>query len=347
MSLLSGAVSKNFNLSGRGPLSTPRTRFNFPFSLFRCSAVLICAGLWVPPLAAQAPEKPLERVFQPGTETSYRVELTLRSSVEGPRAISAGEKAYAEEFLHSAEFTLRWRATRQVKSAGDEAEITEFLDQFSVRPGPMRSASEEELQLQTALRAALEKWTEGGSITLRYRESQTGKLLGLSAQAAPVLDESPAVLSLWLARALRPTVALPQTPFRFGSRWGEPRAVQLPPWEEVAGTETGEWLEPMPLGSGTSTSAAVARLHIVQHISGRIPSASAGSAAGRATFHTDSLTQMIVSGIYALGETGEIDSATRSASREIVRTLAPIPGLADPPVFRASIKAQIRIQQTE
>jgi hypothetical protein len=74
--------------------------------------------------------------------------------------------------------------------------------------------------------------------TLNYRETKAGQLLELKPDGAPTLGEAaPPLLTLWLLRALRPTIALPASAVRFGEPWQEPRSAQLPNWDDVRGSE--------------------------------------------------------------------------------------------------------------
>ena len=59
--------------------------------------------------------------------------------------------------------------------------------------------------------------------------------------------------------------------------------------------------------------------------------------AAQALFHAESLTTL------ALLD-GRVFSAERSAAREISRTLDAVPGLPDPPRFRARLSVQVQIE---
>ena len=154
---------------------------------------------------------------------------------------------------------------------------------------------------------------------------------------APLLDEAaPQLLTPWLLRALRPSVALPARPVRFGESWQEPRAVELPNWSEVRGAESGEWLE----AAGSEEPAA--RLHVVQEIFGKIQRGAEmspeGTAEGR--FHGESLATIALSD-------GRLLAATRSAAREITWLLGPVEGLPERPRFRGRLSVEVRIEEIQ
>lgn len=314
-------------------------------NLRRASLLLITLCGFFPALGAQ--EKPIERTFLPGVTLRYRVRLTVRSEVEGHRPTNIGVSTYAEPFAHAAEAGLSWRVTRRVLSVASDssAEIDETLDEFK-RDENVTSKTPEGEALQVALNEALAAWTKLPTLTLRYHETPRGQITGVTQEGAPIFDQEPPLLTLWLLRALRPTLALPARPFHAGDRWQELRTVQAPPWQEARGTETGEWLT----GAGTQAAGTATRLHIVQQIVGVVSPvpARAGEkqpAPAEGRFHAESLATIAHLGLTdAYGGVGNLIDATRSASREVVRVLDPTPGLPDPPRFRARISAQVQIE---
>lgn len=289
-------------------------------------------GLLVPSVAAQ--ERPLERSFSVGDTASYRIQLTVRSEVTGQQTETIGAKTYVRPFAQSAENRLNWTATRHVLSVGSDgiAEIEETLDHFEGVAGASAPADEKAAKLATALREALAGW--GATRTLHYRETREGQLLDLKADGVPLLGEAPpALLTLWLLRALRPAAALPRAPLRFGERWQEARSAQLPNWADVSGSETGEWLD-----ARGATQPAL-RLHVVQQISGTVVSGTEKPPEGTAqgSFHGESLNTV------SLGD-GQLLGATRSATREITWILVPVEGLSERPQFTGRLAVQIEIE---
>lgn len=295
-------------------------------SILAC--VLFCAAL-------PAQQRQLERSFSVGAPHRYRVRLTLRSELEGQRPVPIGAKTYVEPFSRSAEVTLSWRATSRVTAVADDgaAEVEEVLDEFDAAQFRVEPPGDADAKkLSAALAESIQPWSAPRA--LRYRETPAGQLLGLPPDGVPALGENaPPLLTLWLLRALRPAVTLPGKPIVFGERWQEPRAAKLDNWSNVRGIESGEWLD----ASGAAEPAA--RLHIVQQISGAVAAGADMPEAGaaQARFHAESLTTLALLDARVL-------SAGRSAVREISRTLEAIPGLPDPPRFRARLSVQVQIE---
>lgn len=302
-------------------------------SRVRAAILLVCATA-----VAAGQEKPITRAFVVGGTYRYRVQLVVRTELEGHQPQKQGAQAYVVPFAHFAEGKLSWRASRRVVAlqADGSAEVEEVLDEFSgvgVESGPRES--DEVQRLAAALRLTLAKWAEPR--TLQYRETPAGLLVGLSALGVPPLDEAvPQLLTPWLLRALRPVAAVPARAVRPGQRWTEPRTVPLAQWSDVRATESGEWLD-----APESAEPAV-RLHVVQQISGRVASGpdrpAGGEAEGR--FHGESLSSV------ALAD-GRMLLAARAATREITWVLSRVEGLPEPPRFRGRLSAQVRLEEIE
>jgi len=303
---------------------------------------LVSWGVLAPISQTTSGEKsgPLAHTLSAGDTHRYRVQLAVRSELEGQQAEKIGALAYLRPFTRFAESRLSWRTTNRVLSvaADGTAEIEESLEEFEGAEPKAGTGETDEggeaKKLSEALQNALRSWAQPR--TLRYRQTPMGQLLGLQPEGAPALDEAPpALLTVWLLRALRPVVALPVRSIRFGERWQEPRPVQLPPWRNVRGSEMGEWLE-----AEGSLEPAV-QLHIVQQIFGSVVSG-ADQAAGGATearFHAELLS------VISLGDVRLI-STTRSALREISRVLSPPVGLREAPRFRGRLSVEIQIHES-
>jgi hypothetical protein len=286
------------------------------------------------PSPSSPQEKPFLRTFSIGAPHRYRIRLTVRSELEGRRPVSIGSQTYVEPLTASAESSISWRDSRRVLSlnADGSAEFEETLDEFAMTNNVCEGTDAEKKKLCDALASTLSAWT--ASRTLRYRETPAGQLLGLDRAGVPPLGENaPPLLTLWLLRALRPTVALPSKPLAFGQPWQEPRAVQLEAWSDVRGAETGEWLET----SGASEPAV--RLHLVQQISGSVAQGADLHEAGaaQARFHAESLSTLSLLDARLL-------AAERSALRELSWTLESVPGLPEPQRFRARLSVQVQIE---
>lgn len=182
------------------------------------------------------------RTFQPKNITSFRVELRVRTEVEGQKPAPIGAKIYLQPVSTWVEQNLSWQTTRRIVSidAGGSAEVEEKLSNFSAS-ATTSDENADKKKLLADLESALNPWKSPR--TLQYRETRVGQISRLTADAAPPVDESaPRVLTAWLLRALRPTAALPGRPLALDEHWQEPRVVQFAEWTETTGSEAGEWL---------------------------------------------------------------------------------------------------------
>lgn len=306
-----------------------------------CAAAL-CAA----PASAQ---NRFERSFTAGDVSRYRVQLTVRSELEGQNIVESEGKAYATPYTQTFELSLSWIATRRVVSvrpdggADVEEALTEFSDvSFTAAAGSLEMDARE---LRDELRGALERWRDLETHKINYQETRMGILTGVPLREAPRLDDEPPLLTPWLLRALRPTAALPDREFRMSAQWEEPRAVEISGWRDVTGTESGQWLAGP---TATATLPPSVRLHVVQQISGSVlgvkrPDGRADTI-GDGRFHAESLSTLVERRTADPRMwPGKLMAATRSASREVTRVLDPVPGMSQPPRFRARISAQVEI----
>ncbi len=299
----------------------------------RAAAGPLQAGRSRHPAVLQSSAPAIQRVFTVAAPDRYRVILSIRSEVEGKRPVGIGAQTYVEGFVRSAEARTSWRATRRIPRLQTDgaADVEESLDDFETIQLTSSPEDDETRKLAAALRSALEAFLVPR--TVRYRESPGGQLAGLQAEAVPNLAEgAPPVLTLWLARALRPTVSPPQKPITFGQRWQEPRAVRLEGWNELQGSETGEWLEAPGAGE------PAVRLYIAQEISGTVAGQRReDEPAAQARFHADGLATIAM-------QDGRLLLAERSALRSVSATLEAVPGLVEPQRFAARLSVYIHIQ---
>ena len=285
-----------------------------------------------------------ERTFTVGSTTQYRIQVSVRTEVEGQQPETIGAKTYIHPFARTAERRIAWRSTVHIVSLSPDgaAVIEETLNDFSSTTSDSSPANDvEAIKLTKALEDMSADWTKPESRIFRYRELPAGQLLDLNSEGVPtIVEASPPLLTLWLLRALRPVAALPARPITIGDHWLEPRDVTLPGWTEIKGTENGEWLEPTHGHTSTSDTEPSIRLLTVQQIQGKISDGPEkppeGAADGR--FHAESLATLSLTD-------GRVLSATRSATREITWTLVPVPGLDRPPEFHARLSVQIEIEE--
>jgi hypothetical protein len=291
------------------------------------AAFLVCAAT---PLAQ---DQPLERRFSAGAASEYRIQLKVTSRVEGQETATIGANAYVKPFAREASATISWTAQVRVASfSADSASIEEALDAFETQTpsAPAMDDDPETARLEQALQTALVKWETPQ--TLEYHESRAGQTTDISAAGAPELGEqTPRVLTAWLLRALRPEVSLPARPLRLDDHWQEPRTVTLPDWSNASGSESGQWF-------AAPNSQSKARLDIVQQIDASVASGPEKPPEGAAVaeFHSESLSTISL-------DDGSLLAATRSATREISWTLAPVSGLPASPKFGSRLTVEIQI----
>jgi hypothetical protein len=299
-------------------------------------------------LKVRSPQKggslALERTFSAGEMSQFRIQLSVRSEVEGEQPETIGAKTYVHPFARSGEQLVSWRATVHILSvaADGSADVEETLDDFSVATGDASPAGDSEAgKLEKALEEMAAEWVKPETRTLRYRETRAGQLLGLQPAGVPQLAEAaPPLLTLWLLRALRPAAALPERAVAFGERWQEPRSLKLEGWTDVRAFESGEWIEPIRAGDSPAALEPAARLMVVQQFQAKITAGAEKSPEGAADgrFHAESLSTI------SLGD-GRVLAATRSATRELSWTLAPVAGLDRLPEFRARLSVQVEIEE--
>jgi hypothetical protein len=290
--------------------------------------------------------QPALHTFQATRIANFRVELRVRSEVEGQKLTTIGARTYVQPVTAWVEQDLAWQAVRRVISIDTDgsAQIEEKLSNFSdsTTSSNNTTTSDENTdakKLLGDLESALNPWKIPR--TLQYHETRAGQTSRMSADAAPPIDESgPRVLTAWLLRALRPTTALPARPLAYGAHWQEPRVVQFSEWTHTSGSESGEWLaEPAEVRRRGEPSV---RLQTTQEISGAVTAGAEKPAEGSATarFHAESLSTLALDDLRLM-------TAARSAVREIVWTLAPVEGLAKPPEYRGRLFVEISIQSCD
>jgi len=269
--------------------------------------------------------------------TSFRIDLRARIESEIQKPSPIGSKMYLQPINNWLEQDLSWQATRAIifVTADGSADIDEKLSNFSEKLSSSDDTDDNK-KLLADLESALSKWNTPR--TLRYRESRSGQISGLTAESAPPIGESsPRVLTAWLLRALRPTAALPAHPLALGEHWQEPRTVQFTEWTGVTGSESGEWLA-IPPGIRQRGEPTV-KLQTTQEIMGSVTGGAEKPAEGSATahFHAESLSTLALDDLRLM-------SAARSATRDILWTLAPVEGLEKPPQYRGRLFVEISIQ---
>lgn len=303
------------------------------------AALIIAATFLITFSAAlvSAQTQPILRSFQQKNISTFRISLRIRTEVEGQKPNPIGAKTFLQPVSTWLEQNISWQTTRTITAINSDgsAEIEEKLSNFSA----ITTASDESAEtkkLQSDLESALDKWTTPK--TLQYREMQSGQISKLTSESAPPVDESsPRVLTAWLLRALRPTAALPARPLNLGEHWQEPRVVQFAEWSAITGSEAGEWLAP-PAGVRQRGEPTI-KLQTSQEITGTVSSGAEKPAEGSAAahFHAESLNTLALDDLHLM-------SASRSATRDILWTLAHVEGLEKSPQYRGRLFVEISIQ---
>jgi hypothetical protein len=195
--------------------------------------------------------------------------------------------------------------------------------------------------LQLSLKVFCTSWLKAEMI--RYTENKSGALRDVSPSASenalpPLAETSPPLLSLWLKRAVRPSVILPHLPFEIGAtsqQSFEPTSNVL---KNAHGSETTEWLD-------AQGETPVATLHVVQQLLWNATPAAAVRVESHESqtqkdesFFADSLSTVSL-------QDGSLLRANRSASRTTSRHVDPVPGLPQPPEFSSKLTVAVTIER--
>jgi hypothetical protein len=303
----------------------------------RIIAAAVLIGIAISAAVADGQSTSASHSYRAKSIANFRVDLRARVESEIQKPSPIGSKMYLQPVSNWLEQDLSWQAMRAVVSVSQDgsAEIEEKLSDFSQKVSSSDDTDENK-KLLADLASALNKWNIPR--TLLYRETRSGQIIGLTAESAPPIGEyAPRVLTAWLLRALRPTAALPAQPLALGGHWQEPRVVQFTEWTGTAGSESGEWLA-LPAGIRQRGEPTV-KLQTTQEITGVVTSGAEKPAEGSATahFHAESLSTLALDDLRLM-------FAARSATRDILWTLAPVEGLEKPPQYRGRLFVEISIQ---
>jgi hypothetical protein len=297
--------------------------------------VLIAIGFSTTLTRAQS--HPSLHTFKQKNISTFRINFRIRTEIEGQKPNPIGTKTFLQPISGWLEQNISWQATRAITGVNSDgsAEIEEKLSNFSATTKTSDESAEAK-RIQSDVESTLNKWL--APKTLQYHETPSGQISKLTPESAPPVDESsPRVLTAWLLRALRPTTALPARPLNLGEHWQEPRVVQFSEWTSTTGSEAGEWLAP-PAGVRQRGEPTI-RLQTTQEITGTVTGGAEKPSEGSATahFHAESLSTLTFDDLRLM-------SASRSASRDILWTLAPVEGLEKPPRYRGRLFVDISIQ---
>jgi hypothetical protein len=287
--------------------------------------------------AAAAQEKPLRRIFLPGAEETYRVDVSLRTEVRGVQAETIGAKSYVRPFLRAAEGTLHWTAVRRtlrVDAAGI-AEIEESLDRPAGECPAALPAEEDSAELRAAVGKFCESWKTPR--VLHYREENDGLIRHYPEGDAPELQQMGcALIQLWSRHAWRPSAILPAEALRIGQRHEKKSRPNLAGSNPGGSSEMVEWL---PARGGAEVV-----LHVVQQFSSPDYRVNVGQGPGqekrleKTSFFAESLATLSTLD-------GSLYDSTRSAACETSRTLDAVEGLPDPPRFSSRLSVTVTIHR--
>jgi hypothetical protein len=311
--------------------------------LFAC-AKRICLALtmlvWAYGTFAQ--QRPLTRHFLASSEERYQVMLSLKAESHSVATETVAAQTYVTPVVRAAEVSLHWRAERKILSVQEDgsAAIEETLLPASQQCEDALPSETTDAALQSSLKAFCISWLKAGSI--QYTENKSGGLRDVSASASqnalpPLAETAPALLSLWLKRAVRPNAIFPQLPFEIGGTSQQSFQPASNLLKNARGSETTEWLD-----AQRETPAAM--LHVVQQLvwSAAPPAVRAESRESQTqkdeSFFADSLSTVSL-------QDGSLLHANRSASRTTIRHVDPVPGLPQPPEFSSKITLTITIER--
>ncbi len=303
--------------------------------LSRPAALFFFALAFAPFCALLAEEKPLTRTFVSGSEERYQITATIRVETHGVSTEKIGEKTYVNPFTHEATGQLSWRSVRKINAVAPEsaAAIEESLDQFHASCSEPPQGPTADVDLQNSVQEICSRWQNLSHMT--YQEESHGQFRGMPDAANQLAGPDSPFVSLWLRRALRPSVVLPKTAIHFGSPASHSSGANTPESGKPVGSETIEWME------GRADPPSVI-LHITQSLSwiekSRRSAGQSNSALppARITFYADALNTLSLLDASIL-------SGSRSASYETRQALDPIPGLPDAPEFGSKLTITVTL----
>jgi hypothetical protein len=314
--------------------------------VFPARAKQICLALTMFAAASGtfAQPRPLTRHFVASVEERYQVTLSLRAESHSVTTETVAAQTYVTPVVHAWEVSLHWRADRRILWVQDDgsAAIEETLVPASQQCEEAPPAEKTDAALQLSLKAFCASWLKAEII--RYTENRSGALRDVSPTASenalpPLAETSPPLLSLWLKRAVRPSLILPHLPFEIGATSQQSLQPASNVLQNAHGSETTKWLD----AQGETPAAT---LHVIQQL---LWNATPPAAAVRVESHesqtqkdelffADSLSTVSL-------QDGSLLRANRSASRTTSRHVDPVPGLPQPPEFSSKLTVTVTIER--
>ena len=310
----------------------------------RAKKICFALTMFVTASGVLAQPRPLARHFVASVEERYQVTLILRAESHSVTTETVAAQTYVTPVVHAAEVSLHWRSDRRILSVqeGGSAAIEETLVPASQQCEEAPPSEKTDAELQSSLKAFCTSWLKAEII--RYTENKSGALQEVSPNAnenalPPLAETAPALLSLWLERAVRPNVILPQLPLEIGATSQHSFRPASNLLKNARGSETTEWLD-------VQGETPAAMLHVVQQLVWSIaPPAAAVRVESRESqtqkdesFFADSLSTVSL-------QDGSLLRANRSASRTTSRHVDPVPGLPQAPEFSSKLTVTVTIER--
>jgi hypothetical protein len=306
--------------------------------------ICLAVAVFVAAPGVFAQQRPLRRHFVASAGERYQVTLNLKAESHSVTTETVAAQTYVTPVVHTAEVRMRWSAVRKIFSLQNDGSAT---IEETVTPDPQRCeevaeiSDKTETELQDSLKAFCTLWPQ--TENMRYTENDRGVLRetaeSVNGKALPPLAETaPQLLSLWLKRAVRPNVILPQLELATGATSQQSFQPASSLLKNARGSETTEWLD-------SQNEVPAATLHVVQQL--------LWSSAGLATpgaekalsptqkeeaFFADSLSTLSL-------QDGSLLRANRSASRTSTRHVDPVSGLPQPPDFSSKLTLTVTIER--
>jgi hypothetical protein len=305
-----------------------------------CLAVTVFVA--APDMFAQ--QRPLRRHFVAPARERYQVTLNLIAESHSVATETVAAQTYVTPVVHRAEVRVRWSAVRSILSLQNDG--TAAIEE-TVTPDPQRCeeltqpSDKTDTELQDSLKAFCSFWLQ--TENMRYTENDKGLLREVAASVsgsalAPLAETAPQILSLWLKRAVRPNVILPQLELTIGATSQHSFQPANGLLKNARGSETTEWLD-------SQNEVPAATLHVVQQLLWSSPELA--TPGGKITFSptqkeevffADSLSTLSL-------QDGGLLHANRSASRTTTRHVDPVPGLSQPPDFSSKLTLTVSIER--
>jgi hypothetical protein len=305
-----------------------------------CLAVAVFVA--APDVLAQ--QRTLTRHFVAPAEEWYQVTLNLKAESHSVATETVAAQTYVTPVVHAAEVKARWSAVRKIFSLQNDGSAT---IEETVTPDPQHceEVTQPSDKIDTALQESLKSFCAFWLKTeiTRYLEDDRGVLRQAAASASenalpPLAETSPQLLSLWLKRAVRPNVILPQLELAIGATSQQSFQPASSLLKNARGSETTEWLD-------SQNEVPAATLHVVQQL--LWSSTGFATPGGEKTlsqaekeevFFADSLSTLSL-------QDGSLLRANRSASRTTTRHVDPVPGLPQPPDFSSKLTLTVTIER--